>query len=123
MFRLTTLLAVATLSTGSAVFAGDTVTVNVPGGATQGILTIRLASHFAQGVVTAGGGQPPVPLQGGYVTTSANFSEITFTISSPFVSALLYGYASPQVLRAEPLVGAGDRLDKVLGPATIIFRK
>lgn len=89
MFRLTTLIAIATLSTGSAVFAGDTVTINVPGGATQGALTISLASSFTQ---LSG---PPANTFGGTIyTTISSPNGTIYTISSPFVGGLLSAYLS-----------------------------
>lgn len=96
MFRLTTLLAIATLSTGSAVFAGDTVTVNVPGGATQGALTIGVASNFQTqvgGNPTPGGVHLPAGPTGSFTVNMVGGGS--YTTSSLFVANLLSVYAPP----------------------------
>lgn len=96
MSRFATLLTIAILSAGGAVFAGDTVTVNVPGGATQSALTIGVASNFR----TQGGGNPTpggVHLPAG-PTGSFTVNIIgggSYTTSSRFVGNLLSIYAPP----------------------------
>lgn len=110
MFRLTTLLAIATLSTGSAVFAGDTVTINVPGGATQGALTISLASSFTQRFVTAADGQQSVRTGNGIIYTVSSPNGTIYTVFSPFVSSLLSSYLSSDMFGGglgSTIVGGG----------------
>lgn len=84
MLRLMIGSAVLSVAMAGSAFAGDTVTVNIPGGATQtvmsGIIGIGLGSTFTPGTGPSG------------VTVIPSPSGGSFTISSGFIGALLSGY-------------------------------
>lgn len=98
MLRLMIGSAVFSIVMAGSAFAGDTVTVNIPGGATQtvvsGIIGIGLGSTFMPGT-TGPSGVTVIPGPGGG----------SFTISSGFIGALLSGYTASPSFRSRQFVG------------------
>lgn len=80
-------------------YAGDTVTVNIPGGATQTVLSSTIAAEIntvgSAGVVVSGGGESSSIASitqdvSGAITVTTTGGQ-TYTVSSAFVGSLL-GY-------------------------------
>lgn len=90
MLRLMIGSAIFSVVMSGSAFAGDTVIINIPGGATQtvmsGIIGIGLGSTFTPGTGPNG------------VTVIPNPSGGSFTISSGFIGALLSGYITGPVM-------------------------
>jgi hypothetical protein len=100
MFRRLAFAALSTALVAGAAYAGDTVTVNIPGGATQTVssstIGAAISAASSSGVVVGGGGDissiasiTQDPSTG--VITATTVGGQTYVVSSAFIGSLL-GY-------------------------------
>lgn len=100
MYGKTFMVVSLVLSFASSARAGDTVIINLPGGATQTVATGTVATMIndagARSIVTGNSGDSiiasvtPDPVSGG--TTFISVGGATYTVSSSFITQLLLSY-------------------------------
>lgn len=100
MFKRSALLALCGITASGQTFAGDTVTVNIPGGATQTVSSSTIAAAIntsnSTGTVVSGGGEGSSiasitqDTSTGAITVTTTGGQ-TYTITSAFIGSLI-GY-------------------------------
>lgn len=116
MLRICSLLTIAIMTSGSVVFAGDTTTLNVPGGAAQNALGINIAIQLHTGLTpdvaisrAAQSVQKEILARGSTQIDIGRPSPVR--VSSPFISELLLGYSGiPVGTEIEPFPIGTDQL-------------